>query len=114
MAGALRCFRSGFEMLQVATGGEALAGAGDDDGPDRAVRLRGEKSVAQFEKHFVIEGVALIGPVERKGGDAAVVFNEDAGVGHEMSLQGAFPAILAGHAAARQAPSRAGNAAALQ
>ncbi len=61
-------------VREVGAGGEGVARAGNDQGADLAVVTDLVQQALEFEHDLLVERVALLGPVKRKGGDAPVLF----------------------------------------
>ena len=57
---------------EVGAGAEAAAGAGDDDGAHIVVLVGRVEGVDQLLLHRAVEGVELVGPVQRDGEDLIV------------------------------------------
>ncbi len=58
---------------EIATGAEALAGAGEDDGADGGIGANLGRDGGEIGNHRGVHGVVLVGPIERQRGDAAVI-----------------------------------------
>jgi hypothetical protein len=76
---------------QVGPGAKGPAGPGDDDGAHRVVGVGLVEHRDQLVAHACGEGVELVGPVQRDGGDAVVHAVEQGvqgGQGHAVSPSG--------------------------
>jgi hypothetical protein len=65
------------QAVEVGSGGEVAAGAGEDADPDAVVAVDEVPGVAQATEDLGVEGVLLVGPVERDRDDRAVTFHQD-------------------------------------
>ena len=70
VVGVLECLRA--EHGEIDAGAERLALAAYQDRAGRLVDGRPLGGLAELAEHHVVDGVALVGPVQRDGADAAV------------------------------------------
>jgi hypothetical protein len=78
----LRSLDAVVPALNVGAGTEALAGTGEDDGPDGGVVVVGLDRLAHLGVHGLAHSIELVGVVEGDDADAAAFFGEDLFVGH--------------------------------
>ena len=69
----------------VGTGGERLVAAGNDDGADVVIIVKRQQGCADFIHQAIVEGVELLGAIERDDADAVAAFDKDEFAGHAAS-----------------------------
>ena len=62
---------------------EAPAGAGEDDGPDAVVLVELPGDGQDFIAEHSVQGIELVGPVQRHHGNPVPPLEQQVGVGHE-------------------------------
>ena len=67
----------GSHLAQVLPRGEGARSAGDDGHSNRVVGPGVRQGIAEIIVLLVVEGVALVGPVQREQSHAVPVFGED-------------------------------------
>ena len=76
------------EAIEVGAGGEVAVGAGHDPDAQLGVAVEQVPRVAEAAEHLGVEGVALVGPVQRDGEHVAVALGEHRGFRHAVRSSG--------------------------
>ena len=96
-------FDPGFEAVDVAAGAEGLAGAGDDQRPQRGLVGEPGEGGPQVQDHLGAHRVEALGPIEGEGADLAVDLDS------QRAQLGGIDGRLGGHLAISVSVSKVGQ-----